>query len=90
MNNIYNPTNAKSINYLYKIYIKDFYLCFVKFYINKVLYFNTTITFYAKDVYAIFKEQLNTGIENFKVVVYSINLFSIIEIYNHFLVISTA
>lgn len=60
INNIYNLTYLKSIDYLYKTNIKDFCHHFIKCYINKVLYFNTIIMSHSKDAYEILKRQLET------------------------------
>lgn len=78
------------MDYLYETYIRDFHLCFVKYYTNEVLYFNATITFCNEGAYAILKRQLGILTGNFKWVVDGINLLLTNGIHNHFLSIATA
>lgn len=87
---IYNPSYAKFIDYLYETSIKDFWRCFLKCYINKVLHFNTTITSCGKEPFAILKRQLSTSTSNLKQVVDGIVLLLINEIYNYFLAFAAA
>ena len=53
INNTYNLTYPKLMNYLYETYIRDFRCYFIECYINKVLHFNTTVMSYDKSAYAI-------------------------------------
>ena len=50
-----NLTYLKLMDYLYQTYIRDFRRRFVKGYTNKVLHFNTIVTFCDKDAHAILK-----------------------------------
>lgn len=90
MNNTYNPTHPESMEYLYETYIKDFCRRFVKCYTNKVLHFNTTVTFCGESIYAILKRQLGTSTSDFKRVVDGIDLLLTNEIHNHSLAIAAA
>lgn len=66
MNETYNLTHPKSMDYLYETYIRDFRRCFVKCYTNEVLHFNTTVTSRDEGAYAILKRQLGTSTGNLK------------------------
>lgn len=90
MNNRYNLIHPKLMDYLYETYIRDFCLCFIKYYTNEVLYFNNTIIFCNENTYAILKRKLGISTGNLKWVVDGINLLLINEIHNHFLFIAAA
>lgn len=49
INDIYNSNYFEFINYLCETNIRDFCYCFVKFYTNKVLHFNTIVMSHNKE-----------------------------------------
>ncbi len=59
-------------------------------FINQMFHFDTITTSREEDVYSVLKRQLDASIEDFKIVIKSIDLLLMNEYINHFLVINNA
>jgi hypothetical protein len=86
----YNSSHDECVKYLYDIYIRDFRRRFVKCYINQMLHFDITVTSRDERAHAVLKRQLESSIENLKIVMNKINLLLINEQHNYLIDINDA
>ena len=69
----------KYLIFIYIIHVTKFVKCFI----NRILHFNTTITFRKKNDYAVLKKKLKLFIENFKTIINNVVLLLINEYENY-------
>ena len=69
----------KYLIFIYIIHATKFVKCFI----NRVLHFNTTITFRKKNDHAVLKKKLKSFIENFKTIINNVVLLLINEYENY-------
>ncbi len=81
--NCYNLSHDECIDYLYKIYIRNYRRRFIKCYINQILHFDITMTSRDESAHALLKRQLEKSIDDLKTVMNDINLMLINERQNH-------